>query len=61
MVLYTLDVDKGDLDRIQSQGFVPKKRVVRSEEMSKFKMCVMSCGMLLLSSQRYYLPIWYNT
>ena len=40
MVLYTLDVIKGDLDRIQSQGFVPKKRVVRSEEMSKFK-CVL--------------------
>lgn len=36
MDLYTLDVDKDDLDRIQSPGFVPKKRIVRSEEMSKF-------------------------
>ena len=42
MDLYTLDVDKDDLDRIQSPGFVPKKRIVRSEEMSKFIYVVIS-------------------
>ena len=36
MVLYTLYVDKGDLDQIQNNpGFVPKKRIVYSEEQSE--------------------------
>ena len=56
MVLFTLDVDKGDLDRIQNQGFMPKKRVVHSEEKSKSKyVCIIPAFALISTLLSSYL------